>query len=260
MWQDMEFSDFAIVARGGKEIRCHKSVLAAASPVLKGLLSNDMEEGRQGFANIDEDEAPLRTLLQFMYIGSLPICADHNLLLSAMRLSDIYHVPSLAAACASRLLPQVNEENVLQVLCDLKQLQDVNRVCKDLFKAVQHMVKYDERLLDLVCSNVAPRTLHEGTNVESNPQISLAPARLDEDTEKTLDDHPAADIADSSRSKSQAGSDYSNAGPSHVPSGSSEKNALGGHESSPDDRKMCPDQQTELEGARLKHHREEPEY
>merc|ERR1719161_1741828 len=77
MWQELELSDFAIVARGGKEIRCHKSVLAAASPVLKGLLSNDMEEGRQGFANIDEDDDDLRSLLQYLYLGSLPTCADH---------------------------------------------------------------------------------------------------------------------------------------------------------------------------------------
>ena len=69
MWREMDYSDFSIVARGGKEIRCHRSVLSAASPVLKGLIATDMEEGPQGFYNIDEREEDLRALLQYMYNG-----------------------------------------------------------------------------------------------------------------------------------------------------------------------------------------------
>jgi hypothetical protein len=69
-----------------------------------------------------------------------------------------------------RLLPQVGEENVLQVLREVKQFQDLNEDYRQLFKNVQVLVKHDEQLFDLV----------------STHQISSVSRRLDEDAEKVL--------------------------------------------------------------------------
>jgi len=156
MWRDMEFGDFTLVARGGKELCCHRSVLAVASPVLKGLMAIDMEEGRQSFANIDEKLDDLHALLQYMYIGSLPVEADHSLLLSLLRLSDYYQVPGLWMACASRLGPLVCEANILDVLRVLKLFRGVHKDYEPIFLHVMGLVKQNDMLLALLCDNVVP--------------------------------------------------------------------------------------------------------
>jgi len=250
-----DFTDFAVVAKGGKEIRCHKPILAGASPVLKGLLSTDMQEGRQGFANIDEDEVDLNALLEYIYMERLPTSADHNLLLSVMRLSDIYQVPSLSAACASRLLPLVCKENILQVLRGLKQLQDVNQDYERLFKDVQDLVKNDEQLLALVCLSVAPNEASGDTMAEATPQPWHERACLEEGVlNDVVESVSVSDIAEHNPSKSQAGTDPSNTGSSHVPSGSSEQSELGDRERSSVDRKMCSAKQTESQMGGMEHH------
>merc|ERR1712178_596420 len=154
MWRDMKYSDFVLVARGGKELPCHKAVVAAASPVLESLLSSDMEEGRQGFVNVDEAQESLRTLLQYMYLGKLPWDANHSLLLTLMRLADYYQIQGLWKACESRLLPAVSKDNIVEVLGVLKPYEHVNEAYGEFFNRLIAVVKNDDGLLSQVCRSV----------------------------------------------------------------------------------------------------------
>lgn len=241
MWRDMGLSDFSIVSSGGREIPCHKVVLCAASPVLKGLISADMEEGRQGFYNIDETEDCLRALLQFMYIGSLPVEVDHNLLLSLTRLSDYLQVSILWDECASMLLPLVCEDNIIAVLHVLAPLRQFNRNCENLFTDVMKIVKHNQDMLLLVCSSVAPTTFHEANAADQfTPQWDAAlhihqsaPSHgLPEYERGTSSTLQSAVIWDGSKQHgSQGGMDSSNEGPSHVQSGSSKKSERPNRES-----------------------------
>ena len=49
MWQNQQFTDFFVVSHGGHEIRCHRGVVAVASPVFKGMIEAEMQEGLQQF-------------------------------------------------------------------------------------------------------------------------------------------------------------------------------------------------------------------
>jgi len=172
MWDDMEFSDFKVVARGGEKIPCHRSILAAATPVFKGMMSGDMEEGRQGFVIVDEPVEALRAMLRYMYLGQLACDVEHTLLLDLLRLSDYYQVDDLARLCVSRLLPLIDKDNVVEIMQVLGHRRHVSTLFEKAFLYVEDMVRSNDELFEQLSSRVtylsseAGGTPHEGNYQE----------------------------------------------------------------------------------------------
>jgi len=172
MWDDMEFSDFKVVARGGEKIPCHRSILAAATPVFKGMMSGDMEEGRQGFVIVDEPVEALRAMLRYMYLGQLACDVEHTLLLDLLRLSDYYQVDDLARLCVSRLLPLIDKDNVVEIMQVLGHHRHVSTLFEKAFLYVEDMVRSNDELFEQLSSRVtylsseAGGTPHEGNYQE----------------------------------------------------------------------------------------------
>jgi len=172
MWDDVEFSDFKVVARGGEKIPCHRSILAAATPVFKGMMSGDMEEGRQGFVIVDEPVEALRAMLRYMYLGQLACDVEHTLLLDLLRLSDYYQVDDLARLCVSRLLPLIDKDNVVEIMQVLGHRRHVSTLFEKAFLYVEDMVQSNDQLLEQLSSRVtylsseAGGTPHEGNYQE----------------------------------------------------------------------------------------------
>ena len=61
---DREFTDFFIAVRGRQEVKCHRSVLSAASPLFQSMMSHEMQEASQRFANVDEPADAIIALLE----------------------------------------------------------------------------------------------------------------------------------------------------------------------------------------------------
>eukprot|EP00931_Biecheleriopsis_adriatica_P055681 TRINITY_DN32974_c0_g1_i1.p1 TRINITY_DN32974_c0_g1~~TRINITY_DN32974_c0_g1_i1.p1 ORF type:complete len:519 (+),score=86.42 TRINITY_DN32974_c0_g1_i1:44-1558(+) len=151
MWLDKEYTDFHVVAKDGHEIHCHRAVLSAASPVFKGMISGEMQEGLQQFVKMDEPAFAVSSLLEFVYTGSLPEAADCSVVLALLRLSDYYQLPHLAELCAARLGPLLSGDNVQEVLGCLSVLKHAGGKYEDLFFSVVDLIRRDMNLALAVC-------------------------------------------------------------------------------------------------------------
>lgn len=66
--------DVALVAKGGKEFKAHRSVLSEASPFFDRLLKTDMKESREGVIRLEQfSEAIMKNILDFIYTGCLEV-------------------------------------------------------------------------------------------------------------------------------------------------------------------------------------------
>jgi hypothetical protein len=154
MWSEMEHTDFFIVSGDGQEIHCHRAVLAAASPVFKGMLASSLQEGLQKFATVDESAKVITTFLNFLYTGQVPFDVDCPTLLGLLRSADYYQISDLLDLCAGRLGPLLSEENIVDVIECTRVLQSGNIKNRTILKFVQNQVRSTETLFATVCANV----------------------------------------------------------------------------------------------------------
>ena len=75
-----EMSDVTVVSKGGEKTPAHRWVLAARSEMLRAKLGNPgFPEGREGLVPMDEDNAVVQCLLDYMYSGqvSMSVAIKH---------------------------------------------------------------------------------------------------------------------------------------------------------------------------------------
>lgn len=111
--EDKLFSDVTLVVNGG-ELRAHKNVLAARSPVFASLFRNqqDVEPTRLTIPDVDYDV--MRELLRFIYTGQ-----GSNLGAVAKDLlcvADVYELNRLKAMCEEALCSDLSVGNVVDML------------------------------------------------------------------------------------------------------------------------------------------------
>ena len=72
-----EMSDVTVVSKGGEKTPAHRWVLAARSEMLRAKLGNPgFPEGREGLVPMDEDNAVVQCLLDYMYSGQVSMSVD----------------------------------------------------------------------------------------------------------------------------------------------------------------------------------------
>lgn len=129
MYEKELFTDFEFRCNDGVTLKCHKSVLAARSPVFEAMLSNDMEEARQGFAEVpDYDSKLMKEFLRFIYCGSVQ--GIKNFAKDLIFLADKYDLESLKEICITQLVKDLSKENVINNL----QIVDKIGSCIRLFE------------------------------------------------------------------------------------------------------------------------------
>ncbi|UYV69649.1 SPOPL [Cordylochernes scorpioides] len=109
-----KFSDVVLKA-DGHEIKAHKNILAARSPVFSAMFEHEMKESKESLVEIeDTDPEVLKEMLRFIYTGQSP-----NLDSMAERLlpaADKYGLERLKVLCEVSLASNLTPENVLEVL------------------------------------------------------------------------------------------------------------------------------------------------
>lgn len=70
IFDDHLFSDFTLSV-GDRQIRAHKCILAASSPVFAAMFSCDLQENRENVVVLDENVRPdvIEAMVKFMYTG-----------------------------------------------------------------------------------------------------------------------------------------------------------------------------------------------
>ncbi|XP_016840776.1 speckle-type POZ protein-like [Nasonia vitripennis] len=110
-----EFHDFTLTAPCGKQLRAHKFVLAARSPVFSSMIIRDMKEKNENNANIKEvDYASLREMLRFMYSAKVENLKE--LAGGVLEAARKYQVDGLKEVCEEYLFKNLTVENAVETL------------------------------------------------------------------------------------------------------------------------------------------------
>lgn len=136
-FEQQEFTDFEIVCED-RNLRCHRVVLAARSPVFRAMLLNDMEESSSAKVQPrDFTSQTMSLLLRFLYTGHLePDLVDKNAE-AVFKAADYYEVTNLKQLCEAALMRKVTVGNMLEflVLADMYKAPDLREATKGLIVA-----------------------------------------------------------------------------------------------------------------------------
>merc|ERR1719429_770139 len=97
-----------------QEIRCHKLILSARSPVFRAMLQSDMVERQNGVIMIeDAGVEEVEQMIRYMYTAKI----DHQYSKEKelLVLANKYQVLELVNYCSSRIFESLTEDNALEI-------------------------------------------------------------------------------------------------------------------------------------------------
>ena len=127
----------------GKEVPCHKHVLAAASPVLEAMVENQHREAIENKAKIQISEEVGRAFVQFIYTGKLEDQKLNEHPLAFLALSEKYDLQVLKDMAEAELMKQLDMENMVEMIFigDLYRADDILEAALKLTKANMDWVR-----------------------------------------------------------------------------------------------------------------------
>ena len=124
LFNDLKFTD-ATISVDGEELRAHKAVLAAQSPIFEAAFShNTIEANSNRIEIIDFDSHTIRTMLQVIYTGEFAFRSGANyeereedlkIVSELLRAADKYQVEVLKPICERFLRKYINLDFVTEV-------------------------------------------------------------------------------------------------------------------------------------------------
>lgn len=132
------------------EIKAHKVLLAARSPVFESMLTNGMIESSSNVIEVsDIDYEVMKEMIDFIYTGFVSNLKKYAL--DLLFAAEKYHLSGLRIICENYLKTHLNQDNVVSVLLasDLLSLNGLRSVCmeflcskiKDMNKCNQSWIK-----------------------------------------------------------------------------------------------------------------------
>ncbi|KAK0071888.1 hypothetical protein PV326_000700, partial [Microctonus aethiopoides] len=112
-----DLSDMTIVI-DEKEIKVHKIILAAYSPIFLALFKADMstESVNEKIIVTDIESDIMEKVIEFMYTGVIDPVLDFNVLLSILEVANKYEIIVLKELCEKKLSENMTINNVLKIL------------------------------------------------------------------------------------------------------------------------------------------------
>ncbi|XP_062706599.1 speckle-type POZ protein-like [Aedes albopictus] len=171
MLTDEKYTDVTVVV-GERQIRAHKVMLAAHSPVFEAMFRADMQESSQNVIKIDDfDFEVVREMLIYIYSYSSPNI--ENLAGSLLRAADKYDLGRLKALCEQTLSAKVTvdtavEYQALAALCSAASLQ--RSVAKFIADNIAEVLKTDEWKLMVQGHSLSYVLQKNKQNVEHNDE------------------------------------------------------------------------------------------
>ncbi|XP_014227700.1 protein maternal effect lethal 26-like [Trichogramma pretiosum] len=111
-----ECSDVVLSTDCGKKIPAHRTVLAAASPVFKTMLSNDPLKNKNQSINLTEVSYDVAfEIWRYIYTGNIKN-NDFSLASDVLAAADKYQLEELINKCGEVLRSKLSSENVIQTL------------------------------------------------------------------------------------------------------------------------------------------------
>jgi len=151
MWNDTDFSDCRIVC-SGRVFPCHRVVLASASPVWRAALLSGFKESFDARIDIEDAEPiAVEALLSYIYNGVL----DQDHAADVLPLAHRYQIHELIKVCASSILKNINQQNVVDVVSVMREFTEHEEVSA-VWPSVVEKVCADPVLRDTAMRRVRP--------------------------------------------------------------------------------------------------------
>lgn len=120
LWESGQHSDI-ILRTGGVELRAHRLLLIARSPVFARMLASDMEEASTGVIRIEDvDPDTMAHLCEFIYTGSVRDSGgcweDAEAAGALLQAAAKYEVQGLVRQCAAKVATMLTVDSVAEWL------------------------------------------------------------------------------------------------------------------------------------------------
>lgn len=131
LFKSQEFSDVTIYANG-REFRAHKAILAARSPMFRGMFSHDMKETKYNRVEVpDVDPEVLQEMLRFIYTGKSLLEPrlqnkeqrdqkeqerEQHLAIELLQAANKYQLDRLKLICEEALNKTLSADSVAEIL------------------------------------------------------------------------------------------------------------------------------------------------
>ena len=173
LFSEAEHSDVEIIC-GEETFACHKSILAARSPVFEAMFQVDMEEKKDNKVEI-KDFSPevIENMLQFIYCAKMPCKEDSRDQISELlKAADQYDVNLLKVACDEILCISLSVENCL-----------VSLIIADMYQA-EKLKKHSMKMLVENMRTVVTKNSEDWKKcLKSHPDLTI---EITEELSKTL--------------------------------------------------------------------------
>ena len=118
---DRLFTDFTIVSQEGTEFPCHRVILAAQSPVMQAMMTNDMKEKKESKVTVKHSEEVVAHFVEYFYTKQVPQEALNGNLAGFFELAGLYELAPLKLLTEEAAIEMLSVENMvaLFVLGDL---------------------------------------------------------------------------------------------------------------------------------------------
>ena len=118
---DRLFTDFTIRSQEGKKFPCHRVILAAQSPVMLAMMSNDMKEKEKGQVTVKHCDEVVGHFVEYFYSRKVPREALEANLASFFELAGMYDLGPLKLLTEEAAIGMLSADNMvdLYVLGDL---------------------------------------------------------------------------------------------------------------------------------------------
>ena len=167
LFLDSNTSDIVLICKG-EEIRAHRLVLGARSPVFHAMLQSKMMESTRREIKIDDaDNDVLKEMLRYMYTARVE--DKFNKFRELLVVADKYQVLELVKYCGTKLAQTLNNDNAFQM---------------GSFAETHNAEDLMNESIQFIMSNV-PDTL----NQDWRNQIKDSPKMTQQMLQNLLDDH-----------------------------------------------------------------------
>uniref|UniRef100_A0A7S0A4F9 BTB domain-containing protein n=1 Tax=Pyrodinium bahamense TaxID=73915 RepID=A0A7S0A4F9_9DINO len=142
LWKSGWWTDLTLMS-GGRELRAHRLILAARSPVFERMLSSKMREASTGHVEIP-DIAPevLQRLCEFIYTDNVEdeeVWNDDEAIRGLLLAAKKYELPGLVKLCAGKALMRLQAPNAASWLILASQLEEEDFKDNCLRYVVDHL-------------------------------------------------------------------------------------------------------------------------
>ncbi|KAG5670776.1 hypothetical protein PVAND_001016 [Polypedilum vanderplanki] len=115
LFNSNSYSDFTIISSDGKMFSAHQCILAGRSSVFKAMLSTEMIEKKLNKIKVkDIDGDTMHELLKFIYTEEVE--NSNNVAKKLIYAAEKYDLPELKSICISKLINEIAEENIFEIL------------------------------------------------------------------------------------------------------------------------------------------------